>query len=210
MNYLEKRPHPEGPSQEVAVTHTSAPEIWVPGNDSLGNFQESSDSEQLLRYLAVLKARWQVILFAAVMGIVAGIVVSLTQTPIYRARTSLEVQNANQTSISSARESFRNCDLRMAQSKSLHPQTKKLKANQHLTQQNSTARLPFPQLLYGRRLSACSSLQDRCLLNREPLGWLLERSSQRLKKMTVSSRLPVILQTHILLHGLLIHSLLNI
>jgi len=126
MDYLEKRPDREEPTREVTVTRTSSPQVWFPQNEGANNagFQETDESAELLRYLRVLKARWYVILLAAFLGIFGGVFVSLRQTPVYRARTSLEVQATNQASINPTRaDSVRQEDvqthLKLLQSRTL-------------------------------------------------------------------------------------------
>ena len=100
MDYLEKQPHPEEPTREVGLAHTSPSQVWFPQNEGLnsGNFQQADETAQLLRYLAVLTKGWYIVLLGAFLGILGAVFVTLRQTPVYRARTSLEVQNPNQTS----------------------------------------------------------------------------------------------------------------
>ena len=107
MEYLERPPDHEGHSKEIAVTRSaSAPQLWAPQKGPISNnagFAETDDSAEFLRYLQVLKGRWYLILLAAFLGISGGVFVTLKETPVYRAFTTLEVQSPNQTSITSTR-----------------------------------------------------------------------------------------------------------
>jgi len=104
MEFLEKRPNQEKlTTRDVPLNPGSPPQLWFPQNESFnGNSHETDESAELLRYLQVLKTHWYLVLLAAFLGILAGVFVTLKQTPIYQARTSLAVQN-NQTSITSTR-----------------------------------------------------------------------------------------------------------
>jgi succinoglycan biosynthesis transport protein ExoP len=107
MEYLEKRPNQEELTRDVALNRASAPQQWFPQNESISaDSHETEESAELLRYLHVLKAHWYLVLLAAFLGIFAGVFFSLKQTPVYRARTTLEVQSPNQTSITTTRSDF--------------------------------------------------------------------------------------------------------
>jgi succinoglycan biosynthesis transport protein ExoP len=108
MDYLEKRGHPEEATREVTVNRSSAPQVWFPQNEGVNNasFRETDETAEFLRYLQVIRARWYFVLLAAFVGVFGGVLVSLKQTPVYRARTSLEVQGSNQASIAAANSDF--------------------------------------------------------------------------------------------------------
>lgn len=62
----------------------------------LGNGAEQRPAqESFLAYWDVLFAHRKTLLLFALTGLVAAVVVGLVQTPRYRARTSLEIQNFN-------------------------------------------------------------------------------------------------------------------
>ena len=107
MEYLEKRPNQEELTREVMLNPTSAPQQWFPRHEIINTESgETDESAELFRYLRVLRAHWSLVLLASFLGIFVGGFISLKQTPIYRARTTLEVQSPNQTSITAARSDF--------------------------------------------------------------------------------------------------------
>ena len=50
----------------------------------------------LLEYWDVVRRRWTSLLLAAFAGMTAAFLFTLPQTPVYRARASLEIQNLNE------------------------------------------------------------------------------------------------------------------
>lgn len=107
MKYLEERSNQEDLTREVALNRPSAAQPWFPGNEIItAESHETDESAELLKYLHVLKAHWYLVLLAAFIGMFTGGFFSLKQPAVYRARTSLEVQGLNQTSITAARPDF--------------------------------------------------------------------------------------------------------
>src|SRR5687768_18582908 len=52
-------------------------------------------NESFLNYWDILLANWKTLLLFALSGLVVAVLIGLAQTPRYRARTSLEIQNFN-------------------------------------------------------------------------------------------------------------------
>ena len=68
------------------ISHIPTPVIDLPGQ------QEPS----LLEYWRIIRRRKGALIVAATLGLIAGALVTLPQTPIYQAKTSLEIQDMNQ------------------------------------------------------------------------------------------------------------------
>lgn len=77
---------------EVAYDHNYAfPVHSGPGQDD----GSSDQSFGIFEYWHILKRRRGTLALAALLGTLAAIVMTLPQTPVYRARTALEIQNVN-------------------------------------------------------------------------------------------------------------------
>jgi capsular exopolysaccharide synthesis family protein len=50
---------------------------------------------EIADYLKIIALRWRLVAVAALLGCVAGVMLTLVQTPSYRVKTSLEIQNIN-------------------------------------------------------------------------------------------------------------------
>ena len=62
----------------------------------MDDYLDASDSEGLLEYWRVLRRHKATILVGAFLGTLLGFLVSLPQTPIYRARTAIEIETFNE------------------------------------------------------------------------------------------------------------------
>ena len=75
------------------------PSSPVPFDDSPGRYTpDLGDSQEtgLLEYWRILRRRRRTVFAIALAGLIAGVLVTLPQTPVYQARTSLEIQDLNQ------------------------------------------------------------------------------------------------------------------
>jgi capsular exopolysaccharide synthesis family protein len=76
----------------------AAPEWYAPAGQ--GQYSQSAGGEEptggLVEYWRILRRRKGTVLAIAFAGLLAGFLVTLPQTPVYQARTSLEIQDLNQ------------------------------------------------------------------------------------------------------------------
>jgi polysaccharide biosynthesis transport protein len=80
------------PTPEVAHGRSYS----LPAHSGLGQDDGSSDdSLGIFEYLRILKRRRGTLAFAALLGTLAVVGMTLPQSPVYRARTTLEIQNVN-------------------------------------------------------------------------------------------------------------------
>ena len=61
-----------------------------------GKLSEEEDQGGLIEYWRILRRRKRTVLAVAFAGLLAGALVTLPQTPVYQANTSLEIQDLNQ------------------------------------------------------------------------------------------------------------------
>src|SRR2546425_125932 len=61
---------------------------------------EESESHELLEYWQILRRRKGLFLFIVFVGALAGLLVTFPQTPIYQARTSIEITVPNESFLS--------------------------------------------------------------------------------------------------------------
>jgi succinoglycan biosynthesis transport protein ExoP len=88
MNYLEKRNTDRRVSAELRPPYVRLPYVTRGESEPAGD----GDLTEFFRYLGILRQHWILLGLFGLLGILGGIAFSLSQTPVYRARTSLEVQ----------------------------------------------------------------------------------------------------------------------
>jgi capsular exopolysaccharide synthesis family protein len=78
----------------------AAPDWYAPAGPGPGRYPEQGNGQDpqggLLEYWRILRRRKGTVLAIAFAGLLAGFLVTLPQTPVYQARTSLEIQDLNQ------------------------------------------------------------------------------------------------------------------
>ncbi len=81
------------PSAELVPIFRNRPQV-VP---SLPHIQEEANSEGLgvVEYWRLVKRKRGTLVIAAFLGLLAGVLFTLPQTPLYRSRTTIEIQNLN-------------------------------------------------------------------------------------------------------------------
>jgi capsular exopolysaccharide synthesis family protein len=84
---------PLRPDTELENLPASAVSIDSGLHSSLGQVQ--SQPVEIADYLKIIALRWRLIAVAALLGCVAGVMTTLVQTPSYRVKTSIEIQNVN-------------------------------------------------------------------------------------------------------------------
>ena len=57
--------------------------------------QAPTEPVQLSDYASIIGSRWRLVAFAALLGCVCGVLLTLVQKPKYRVKTSIEIQNIN-------------------------------------------------------------------------------------------------------------------
>ena len=86
--------HSSVPARPIDVAGPPAPTRYV--DAVVNDYLDASDSEGLLEYWRVLWRHKATILVGAFLGTLLGFLVSLPQTPIYRARTAIEIETLNE------------------------------------------------------------------------------------------------------------------
>jgi polysaccharide biosynthesis transport protein len=95
------------PADEFPGHHPAPP---LPRADY--EFVDNNESTDVLRYLRLILHRWKLIAVFTFLGIVAAVFAIRVQTPIYGARTSLEIQGSGEASLSARdKELTNNADL---------------------------------------------------------------------------------------------------
>ena len=78
----------------------AAPDWYAPAGQGTGQYPQPANAEQpaggLVEYWRILRRRKGTVMVIAFAGLLAGFLVTLPQTPVYQARTSLEIQDLNQ------------------------------------------------------------------------------------------------------------------
>src|SRR5271157_4451767 len=77
----------------------ASPPGYPPALESPGRYPAKPVEEPqggLLEYWRILRRRKRTVFAVALAGLLAGVLVTLPQTPVYQARTSLEIQDLNQ------------------------------------------------------------------------------------------------------------------
>jgi len=78
----------------------AAPDWYAPAGPGPGRYAQPANGEEpevgLVEYWRILRRRKGTVLAIACAGLLAGFLVTLPQTPVYQARTSLEIQDLNQ------------------------------------------------------------------------------------------------------------------
>lgn len=92
------QPYQKSPKREIAAPQNGGPSpSRYEQRDFLeANLSGESPSGLLLEYWYILRRRKGRLLIAAFLGLLGGILFTLPQTPIYQARTSLEIQGLNE------------------------------------------------------------------------------------------------------------------
>ena len=86
--------HASVPARPIDVAGPPARARYV--DAVVDDYLDASDSEGLLEYWRVLRRHKATILVGAFLGTLLGFLVSLPQTPIYRARTAIEIETFNE------------------------------------------------------------------------------------------------------------------
>ena len=86
--------HSSAPARPIDVAGPPARTRYV--DAVVDDYLDTSDSEGLLEYWRVLRRHKATILVGAFLGTLLGFLVSLPQTPIYRARTAIEIETLNE------------------------------------------------------------------------------------------------------------------
>ena len=86
--------HSSVPARPIDVAGPPARTRYV--DAVVDDYLDASDSEGLLEYWRVLRRHKATILVGAFLGTLLGFLVSLPQTPIYRARTAIEIETLNE------------------------------------------------------------------------------------------------------------------
>ncbi|HEV2195120.1 MAG TPA: polysaccharide biosynthesis tyrosine autokinase [Candidatus Acidoferrum sp.] len=117
----------DGPA-EVGLRNGQRPAVYRHARTSVGEVASQPGYDNLLDYWNILFRHRKTLLSFLVAGILGAIVISLIQTPIYRVRTSLEIESpnfaesrgANDSSVSdSMTESYVETQVKLLQSESL-------------------------------------------------------------------------------------------
>src|SRR5215469_1731800 len=120
--------------------------------------QPGEDSKGLFAYWRLFVHHKRTILGFVLLGVIAGIVVSIVQTPIYRAHVTMEVQNFNQsfldvdkvdpTSVNYETEAYLQTQIKLIQSEVLLDRVShKIFLNGRLSNQSKSNPSPFLALL---------------------------------------------------------------
>ena len=101
---MEQNPHENPRSQSLVPVPPASPSaaadsyIWA--GQGPGRYAKQATGDQpevgLLEYWRILRRRKSGVIVIACAGVLAGFLVTLPQTPVYQARTSLEIQDLNQ------------------------------------------------------------------------------------------------------------------
>ena len=101
---MEQNPHEDNWPRSLERAPQGAPlalpESNIPAGQGQGRYPEPGNGEApqggLVEYWRILRRRKGTVLAIAFAGLLAGFLVTLPQTPVYQARTSLEIQDLNQ------------------------------------------------------------------------------------------------------------------
>jgi capsular exopolysaccharide synthesis family protein len=101
---MEQNPHEDNRSRSLERAPVGAPlalpESTIPAGQGPGRYAEQGNGQEpevgLLEYWRILRRRKGTVLAIACAGLLAGFLVTLPQTPVYQARTSIEIQDLNQ------------------------------------------------------------------------------------------------------------------
>ena len=82
--------------RRAAEAHLPAPMPYLESPSMLTPMMEDAQGSGLLEYWHMLRRRKGTFLLIAFLGLLAAVLFTLPQTPVYQARTTLEIQNLNE------------------------------------------------------------------------------------------------------------------
>ena len=94
---------PDKPSAKELIVHPrgslTAPAKVLYVEPVNSDFSSGDNSASVVEYWYVIRHRLPLISLITVLGLLAGILISFLQTPVYQARVSLEIQNPSESAL---------------------------------------------------------------------------------------------------------------